>query len=457
MKDSGIPISVFHFDCFWMKERHWCNFLWNSDAFPRPAEMIKRIKKMGIRICLWINPYISELSEIYKEAEENGYLLKHPDGSPYQIDWWQPGNSFVDFSNPNACEWYKKKLRALLDMGVDTFKTDFGESAPKDAVYYNGISGKLMHNRYTILYNKTVFSLLEEYHGKQNAIVFARSCAPGGQRYPVHWGGDSQANFSSMAGQLRGGLSFGLSGGAFWSHDIGGFFGKPNAAVYKRWIAFGLLSSHSRLHGNESYRVPWNYDEESVDVLRFFKRLRQSLLPYLVGVCNEASRTGVPVLRSMIIEFPENDLCCHLDRQYMLGPSILVAPVFASNGEVGYYLPPGKWTNLLTNEPREGGRWLKETHTVFSLPLYVRENSIIPRCDEDNNPDGTEYKGISIDLYQISNKTGFRFELKEEIELTAEKKAEQIELSSSKPISAAVRCMPSGSSATLNNESKIVL
>lgn len=132
-----------------------------------------------------------------------------------------------------------------------------------------------MHNYYTQLYNKAVFEVLEENRGKSEAMLFARSATAGGQQFPVHWGGDCSANYDSMAESLRGGLSLGLSGFGFWSHDISGFERTAPPDIYKRWVAFGMLSSHSRLHGNESYRVPWLFDEESVDVLRYFTELRR--------------------------------------------------------------------------------------------------------------------------------------------------------------------------------------
>jgi alpha-D-xyloside xylohydrolase len=233
MTENDIQVSVVHFDCYWMKERHWCDFEWDKKAFPEPEKMLEQLKARGLKICLWINPYISELSSIFDEGVAQGYFLKRQDGSVYQIDWWQPGIAFVDFTNPEACDWYREKLRSLLLMGVDSFKTDFGESVPEDALFFNGQSGKKMHNLYTLIYNQTVFELLEETFGKGNALVFARSATACSQKYPVHWGGDSATTFDSMVGQLRGGLSFLLSGGAFWSHDIGGFYGELNPGVFK--------------------------------------------------------------------------------------------------------------------------------------------------------------------------------------------------------------------------------
>jgi alpha-D-xyloside xylohydrolase len=257
---------------------------------------------------------------------------------------------------------------------VDCFKTDFGERIPTDAVYFDGSNPEQMHNLYTQLYNKAVFDLLKE-HSEKDAIVFARSATVGGQTMPVHWGGDNTSSFESMAESLRGGLSLGLSGFGYWSHDIGGFEGNPDPAVFKRWVAFGLLSSHSRLHGNESVRVPWAFDEEAVDVTRKFAHLKQSLMPYLMETSRQVTATGAPMMRAMLVEFPEDRTCWNLDQQYMFGPDLLVAPVFNAHGEVEFYLPAGTWTNFFTGATIDGGRWVTEVHGFDSLPLYVRAGS----------------------------------------------------------------------------------
>jgi len=228
------------------------------------------------------------------------------------------------------------------------------------------------------LYNKTVYDLLREVHGENDEVVFARAARVGGQQFPDHWGGDSGATCESMAETLRGGLSLGISGFGFWSHDIGGFEQTANADVYKRWIAFGLLSSHSRLHGSGSYRVPWAYDEEAVDVLRKFTKLKCSLMPYLYQAARQAHEKGIPMLRAMFMQFPEDPACDYLDRQYMLGDSLLVAPVFSRDGNVEYYVPVGTWTNFFDGEAVQGPRWIREKHNFLSLPLLVRPNTILP-------------------------------------------------------------------------------
>lgn len=401
MFDRGIPLSVFHFDCCWMREFHWTDFIWDERVFPDPEGMLSRIRKKGVKVCVWINSYIGQESALFEEGKENGYFLKRPNGDVWQWDMWQPGLAIVDFTNPAAVKWYQEKLELLLDMGVDCFKTDFGERIPTDAVYYNGADPEKMHNYYTYLYNKAVYEVLERKRGKEEAVLFARSATVGGQKFPVHWGGDCWSDYESMEESLRGGLSLTSSGFGFWSHDIGGFESQSTPDVYKRWAAFGLLSTHSRLHGSTSYRVPWVYDEESVEVVRFFTKLKLRLLPYLYSSAVYTSRTGIPMMRSMPLEFQGDMNCRYLDKQYMLGDSLLVSPVFNEKGIAHYYLPEGTWVNFLTGETAEGGCWRKEQHDYLSIPLWVRENSIIAEAPAleyaaDSYADQTEFVVYSL-------------------------------------------------------------
>ncbi|MCM3439906.1 alpha-xylosidase [Metabacillus halosaccharovorans] len=403
MAERDIPLSVFHFDCFWMKEFEWCNFEWDKDAFPEPEAMLKRLKDKGLKICVWINPYIAEKSKLFDEAAENGYLLKKANGDVWQWDLWQAGMGVVDFTNPAACEWYCGKLKGLLDMGVDSFKTDFGERIPTDVVYYDGSDPQRMHNYYAYLYNKVVFDLLEEEKGKKEAVVFARAAAVGSQQFPVHWGGDCNATYESMAESLRGGLSLSLSGFGYWSHDIGGFENTASPDLFKRWLAFGLLSSHSRLHGSSSYRVPWLFDEEAVDVTKHFSKLKNRLMPYLYSASVENHNTGVPVMRPMLLEFAEDPNTHVLDRQYMLGNSLLVAPIMNEEGVGSYYLPQGKWTHYLTKEVVEGGTWRTENYDYLSLPLFIKENSILAIGHDDDRPDYEFANNVTFEFYQLQD------------------------------------------------------
>lgn len=326
MAERDIPLAAFHYDCYWMREFHWCDFEWDKRFFGDIESTLKRLH------------------------EDKGYLVRKPNGEVWQTDFWQAGMGLVDFTNPAAREWFKDKVKALLNQGVDAIKTDFGERIPRDVVWYDGSPKLSMHNWYTQLYNQAVFEAIEETYGKGNACLYARSATVGGQQQPVHWGGDCESTFNGMAQSLRTGLSLTSSGFGFWSHDIGGFEGAfPDPAVYKRWVAFGMLGSHSRLHGSTVYRVPWLFDEEdekngvalvpgqtAVDVVREFTKLKLELMPYVYQLGLQPHVNGTPVMRSMFVEFPDDPACRTLDRQYMFGPSMLVAPVFTYSGEVSY-------------------------------------------------------------------------------------------------------------------------
>ena len=400
MADRDIPLHVFHFDCYWMEAYEWCNFTWDPKTFPDPAGMLKRYHDRGLKICVWINPYIGQKSPLFQEGMEHGYLIRKTNGDVWQTDMWQAGMGLGDFTNPDAAAWYQGKLKTLLDMGVDCFKTDFGERVPvKDIAYYDGSDPVKMHNYYTYLYNQAVFQLLERERGTGEAVLFARSATVGGQQFPAHWGGDCSAAYPSMAETIRSGLSLACAGFGFWSHDISGFENTAPADIYKRWCQFGLLSSHSRLHGSSSYRVPWLFDDEACDVLRKFVKLKCALMPYLYRQAVKAHEEGIPMMRPMFVEFPEDRACEPLDKQYMLGDSLLVAPVFKESGEVEYYLPEGVWVNLLTGTTVKGGRWQKETHDYFSLPLMVRPGSIVAVGQESSRPDYDFADGVRFLLW----------------------------------------------------------
>lgn len=388
MRERDIPLSVFHFDCFWMEEFSWTDLTWDARTFPDPAGMLARLHEdKDLRVCVWINPYIAQASGLFAEAAEAGYLVKRVDGSVWQWDWWVAGMGLVDFTNPDAVAWFQAHVRRVIGEGVDAIKTDFGERIPTDVVWHDGSDPQTMHNLYTQLYNRAVFEVLTEEKGEGHAVLFARSATAGGQQFPVHWGGDNTSTYESMAETLRGGLSLASSGFGYWSHDIGGFEGMPDPSVFKRWVAFGLLSSHSRLHGSTSYRVPWQFDDEAVAITRRFAKLKNSLMPYLWTAAEAAAERGVSIARPMFFEFPDDPAVGYLDRQYMLGPDILVAPVFAADGVVDFYVPAGVWTSLLTGEAIEGGRWVRETHALDSLPVYVRPGAVLPMGLRDDRSD----------------------------------------------------------------------
>ncbi len=401
MVERDLPLSVFHFDCHWMREFNWCDFEWDPRTFPEPEAMLARLKAKGLRICAWINPYIAQRSPLFAEAAEQGFLVKRADGSVWQWDLWQAGMGLVDFTNPDATAWYTSKLSRLLDQGVDAFKTDFGERIPTDVVWHDGSDPARMHNYYAQAYNKAVFDLLERKRGAGEAVLFARSATVGGQQFPVHWGGDCFSTFEAMGESLRGGLSLAYSGFGYWSHDIGGFEGTPDPAVFKRWLAFGLLSSHSRLHGSSSYRVPWAFDDEAVDVTRLFTRLKLSLMPYLAGAARDAYEAGTPMARPMLLEFPEDPSTATIETQYMLGGSLLVAPVFTADGTVTYYVPEGTWTHLLDGHQVTGPRWVTERYGFDSLPLLVRPGTVLPVGAGRQSPEYDWADGVTLRLFEL--------------------------------------------------------
>ena len=404
MAERNIPLHVFHFDCFWMKGYNWCDFCWDQETFPDPPAMLKRLHERGLRVCVWINPYIAQESPLFEEGMRQGFLLRRENGDVWQTDMWQAGMAILDVTSPTARKWYTGYLKRLLDMGVDCFKTDFGERIPVRGVQWADGSDPLrMHNYYTYLYNKMVFDLLEKECGLGEAVLFARSATAGCQQFPVHWGGDNSASYASMAETLRGGLSLSHSGFGFWSHDISGFEQTAPSDVYKRWCAFGMLSSHSRLHGSSSYRVPWLFGEESCDVLREFIQLKMRLMPYLYATAVEAHREGIPMLRPMMLEFPGDIVSETCDQQYMLGPCLLVAPVFHANGRADYWLPEGKWTDLITGESVEGGRYRHTVHDFHTLPLLARENSVVAMGANCDRPDYDYTQDVTLHLFEPHN------------------------------------------------------
>ena len=409
MQERHIPLDVFHFDCFWQKGFEWSNMQWDRDEFPDPVGLIKKIHDKGIKVCVWLNPYIAQQGPMFEEGKKNGYFIKREDGNIWQWDLWQAGNAFVDFTNPDAVKWYQSKLKALLDMGVDCFKTDFGERIPvDDAVFFDGSDPKREHNYYTLQYNQAVFDILAQEKGKDEAVLFARSATVGSQKFPVHWGGDCLSNFKSMSDTLHGGLSFLSSGFGFWSHDIGGFEdgpGTPTPDLYKRWTQFGLLSSHSRYHGSDVYRVPWNFDDEAVENTRKFVNLKLSLMPYLYTQAAHDAAYGNPLMRPMWFNFKDDYNTHTIANQYMFGSQLLVAPVFNSEGNVHFYLPAGKWTSIIDDnefyDVPEGGKWLTKAYDELSLPVLARQNTILLRNPKAVHADYDFTKDLDIHLFDM--------------------------------------------------------
>ncbi|KAJ5605769.1 Aldolase-type TIM barrel [Penicillium lagena] len=413
-RDRDIPLGVFHFDCFWMKSYQWCDFEFDSDMFPDAGGYMQRLKDRGLRISVWINPYVGQASPLFEEGKKNGYFIKRTDGSVWQWDFWQAGMAIIDFTNPAACAWYRRHLERLMDMGVDSFKTDFAERIPvKGVTYHDGSDPTRMHNYYALLYNKEVFETLNARVGHNQGLLFARSSAPGGQKYPVHWGGDCESTFEAMAESLRGGLSLMLSGYIFWASDIGGFEGTPPPALYKRWVQFGLLSSHSRLHGSSSFRVPWIYGEDCSAVLRDCVRRKIALTPYILLEALRGHASGTPLMRPLFLEFPDDLSTYTIDTQYLFGPNLLIAPVFSEDGEVTFYVPRsaddewGKWVSWFDHSKSyESGRWYTETHDFDTMPILIRPGSVTPCNPGLKAPQDDALTGIELLINgQLSEET----------------------------------------------------
>ena len=415
LRKRKIPSDVLHLDPLWMRDKHYCDFEWDREWFPDPEGMIATLKEKGFKLCLWEHPYIDVRSDMYREGKENGYFIKRADGSVYDTElvikamriseWKNMGErrydlgGIVDFSNPDAAKWYAEKHRPLLEMGVAVFKTDFGEDIPEDGIFFNGKTGAEMHNAYPLLYNEAIFEITKEYTDKP--LVWGRSSFAGIQRYPLRWSGDPVSDFPSFAQSLRGGLSYGMSGDPFWSVDLGGFRGEPGNELYVRWMQCGMLLSHTRFHGM-TVRMPWNRGEEVLGITKRYSDLRYRLLPYIYGTSLESTRTNVPVMRPLGLEFEDDPGSIAIETEYLLGPSILVAPVLNPGGYVNVYLPPGDWYDLWTGEKKQGARTYRMQVDLDHMPIYIRTNAIIPTAQiSDSVPD--MWDQLTFDIYPQSD------------------------------------------------------
>jgi alpha-D-xyloside xylohydrolase len=383
-REERVPMDVVHLDPYWMRDRMYADLVWDEERFPDPAGNLARLREAGVRICLWLQPWVPEQSEVYKDGLEHGAFVTQEDGSVYLYSPTIPGRppnrcGIVDFSSPTGREWYIQKLLGLIEQGVSAFKVDFGEAIPENGVFANGMRGREMHNQYPLLYNAAFYEAFERSGRAGDLVSWGRSGWAGIQRYPVSWSGDMHCNFPSMACTLWSGLSFSLSGGAFWSHDIGGFMGETNPELFVRWAQWGLLSSHSRAHGTAS-REPWSQGEEALTIFREFDELRYRLIPYLYSQAHQAHQTGLPLLRPMVLDYQDDPSTHTIDSQYLLGPNILVAPVLeAGLMSRPVYLPKGTWYNFWTDTAYEGGRWISmPTQQLDMMPLFVKAGTVLP-------------------------------------------------------------------------------
>jgi len=381
LREEEVPCDVLHLDPFWMPRGESCTLEWDTDQFPDPEGMIAGLRERNFRLSLWEHPHVPVGTDTFDEGASDGYFVTDGTGRPYVMDNTRQGDyrgALVDFTDPDAVEWWQEKHRDLLEQGVAVFKTDYGEYVPEDAIFANGKSGAVMHNVYPYLYNEAVYEAIEAVNGPEEAVVWGRSAWTGSQRYPMHWGGDPQTSWNGMAAALRGGLSASLSGSAFWSHDIGGFRGTPSEDLYVRWAQFGLLSSNSRCHGTTP-REPWEFGDQALSIFREYARLRYRLLPYIYTYAEVAARTGLPVVRPLVLAYQDDPRVHHIDDQFLLGEDVLVAPVFTDSGTRSVYLPDGEWREYWTDDRYEGGQTVERAVDIDELPIFVRAGSVVPQ------------------------------------------------------------------------------
>ena len=406
MRKEHYPCDVIHLDTGWFKTDWLCEWKFNEERFPDPEGFIRELKDKGYRVTLWQLPYVAEGAEQIDEARKNKYICtltktQDSEGSNFStLDY----AGTIDFTSAKATAWYKGLLKRLLDMGIAAIKTDFGENIHMDAVYENMEPEKL-NNLYALLYQKAAYEITKDVTG--DGIVWARAAWAGCQRYPLHWGGDSCSSWDGMAGSLKGGLHFGLSGFAFWSHDVPGFHTLPNFMntrirddVYVRWTQFGVFSSHIRYHGTNK-REPWHYPAIA-DIVKKWWNLRYMLIPYILQESKKAINGGGTIVQSLIFHHHDNPLCWHIDDEYYFGNDFLVAPVMNSNNKRDVYLPEGSWINFFTGERHNGGKWIKGMEVPLEImPVFVRENAVIPIYPEHvectDEMDMTKVKQLFID------------------------------------------------------------
>jgi alpha-D-xyloside xylohydrolase len=378
LRDNRIPSDVLHLDCYWQVAGHWSDMAWDTENFPDPDGMLVDLAEQGFKVSLWMNPYISQFSPLFEPAAQAGYFLRRPDGSAYIADVWHgthPPSGIVDFTNPEASAWFAGLLRPLLEQGVSVFKTDFAEGVPADAVAFNGMNGVELHNVYTLLFNDLVAQVTREVVG--HGMVWARSSYLGGQRHSAQWSGDVSTSFQAMASTLRGGLSHGLSGVPFWSHDVGGFTGTPAPDLYVRWVQFGAFSPLVRFHGTTS-RLPWEFPDYAMRAATEVLQLRYRLMPYLYSAAVLAARTGEPIMRALLVDSPADPAAWTAELEYLLGPDLLVAPMTDPDGTRSVYLPEGEWVDYWTGAVHGGRRYVTVSTPLEQIPLFVRHGALIP-------------------------------------------------------------------------------
>jgi len=375
LRENRIPCDVIHIDTGWFEQNWMCDWKFAKDRFPDPKKMMDDLRADGFRVSLWQLPYIEPENILYGEVLEKGYFVKQPDGEP------PSGRAVIDMSNPEAVLWYQKLLEGLFALGASAIKADFGEGAPLAGLYFSGKTGLAEHNLYPLRYNQAVSNITQKCmkgsgQGSE-AVIWARSAWAGSQRYPVHWGGDAETTDSAMLATLRAGLSLGLCGFSFWSHDIGGFSHISPRELYGRWLPFGMLTSHSRCHGVPPTE-PWEYDEAFVAEFRKAVEMKYVLMPYIVEQARMCSEKGHPLMRTLFFDFPEDETAWLVEDEYMFGEDILVAPLFEENArERDVYLPPGEYTDFQTGKEYSGRCWRRIRAGEIPIVILTRKNADI--------------------------------------------------------------------------------
>jgi alpha-D-xyloside xylohydrolase len=391
-----VPCDAIHLDTGWTEVPHRCDFEFSTSRFKDPAKMLADLKEDGFRVSLWQLPYFNPNNELREEAIEKGYVILSAYGKPPVDD------AVLDLSNPDAVRWYQGKLEHLLRIGVGIFTADFGEAAPLSGIYHARASSFLEHNLYPLRYNKAVADVCKEITG--NGATYARSAWAGSQRYPLHWGGDAEPTDGAMTGTLRGGLSLGLCGFSFWSHFIGGFSAASPADLYRRWLAFGALCSHSRCHG-EPPKEPWEYGEEFTDDFRRIVELRYRLMPYVYAQAALASRNGHPMLRTLFFEHPEDPTSWLIEDQYLFGTDFLVAPLMEDTPDRNVYLPPGLWTDYQTSQTYGGAGWHHIRAGEIPAVILVRDGAAIPHIRLAQSTEWMDWSEIELTVYATESST----------------------------------------------------
>lgn len=394
LRKYKIPADVIHFDTGWFETDWQCDYKFAPSRFSNPQKMIDDLKKEGFHISLWQLPYFTPRNKYYKEIVDNGLCVKNANGTlPYE-------DAILDFSNPKTVTWYQDKLAGLLKMGVGAIKVDFGEGAPLEGFYASGRGGLYEHNLYPLRYNKAVADITREVKGEN--IIWARSAWAGSQRYPLHWGGDAANTDVGMAADLRGGLSFGLSGFSFWSHDIGGFVVTSPEGLYRRWLPFGFLTSHSRAHGCPP-KEPWLYNDSFVKAFRDCAEMKYKLMPYVYAQAKECTKKGLPMVRAMLVEYPNDPAVWTIDDQYLFGSDMLVAPLMEETSQRNVYLPSGKWIDYQTGKVYDKG-WNTIEKGPIPAVILVRDGAIIPHIALAQSTDKMDWSKLTLKVYSADAK-----------------------------------------------------